>query len=495
MNIKDYYLANNSIPNWWEKYNTTGRNRMFYFIKSTNFRLLTDFISIFNNFKKIEGLDRNKWPLNKQGQDKNKQHTVNMKVTKLFELIEGKYYRTEKGKLYDQFTVDTSFTENEKWILNYLFLLDSYVNNEKNYFIYRSSEIVNGLANVLGIDVVKTYLMDFLLNYCSQGEKIDIFKESFFYLHSLYDEYDFLDLYDNSTTEEKEELYEYISNNYFSYLNCLSECKNKDYKFCDAKIPKDALSKKYTPINNRQGQYTIKMLLDDAKILYVSLSIIENLNNGREKILLSTLEMYNSLFSIDIDKIKKYVNNNKCIFDPILENLYEYSDEGEDVESVNEINVKTSSIEEYDRPYDKVDDTSIEGQEINKGLFSKGKVVAKKLSNYNCALDSFYNCNDHYFTSKYTGQNYMEVHHFLPREFRNNFGKSIEVQANYIVLCPRCHKMIHNAVDNERKPMITGIFNQRIERLKKCGLEIELKEILKLYHLDREIADNSSEVD
>jgi len=60
---------------------------------------------------------------------------------------------------------------------------------------------------------------------------------------------------------------------------------------------------------------------------------------------------------------------------------------------------------------------------------------------------------------------YLEAHHFIPREFRNDFSYSIEVLANYITLCPRCHRQIHLAVDRERKHLINALYEDRKNRL------------------------------
>ena len=89
-----------------------------------------------------------------------------------------------------------------------------------------------------------------------------------------------------------------------------------------------------------------------------------------------------------------------------------------------------------------------------------------------------------YFTSKEENQNYLEIHHLVPREFSYEFDTSIEFVDNYIPLCPHCHRMLHLAVDRERKGCITYIYNQRKNRLKSCGLDIDLKELFEYYDID-----------
>ena len=112
------------------------------------------------------------------------------------------------------------------------------------------------------------------------------------------------------------------------------------------------------------------------------------------------------------------------------------------------------------------------------------KKQAKKQGNYSCALEKINNCRPIYFTAKSNNENYLEVHHFIPREFRNDFSYSVEVLANYITLCPRCHRQIHLAVDRERKHLINALHEERKDRLELVGLKIDLSGIYEYYEID-----------
>ena len=81
-------------------------------------------------------------------------------------------------------------------------------------------------------------------------------------------------------------------------------------------------------------------------------------------------------------------------------------------------------------------------------------------------------------------QNYLEIHHLIPREFSNDFDTSIEILENYIVLCPKCHRKIHLAEDNERKHMINILFNNRVNLLNAKGINIELEQLYKYYNIE-----------
>lgn len=89
-----------------------------------------------------------------------------------------------------------------------------------------------------------------------------------------------------------------------------------------------------------------------------------------------------------------------------------------------------------------------------------------------------------YFTSKETHKNYLEIHHFIPKEFANDFDKSIEILENYVVLCPKCHRKIHLAEDKERKHMINKLFNERVDLLSAKGIKIEKEQIYRYYNIE-----------
>ena len=151
----------------------------------------------------------------------------------------------------------------------------------------------------------------------------------------------------------------------------------------------------------------------------------------------------------------------------------------------DKITIESPKLEEsIDIPEPRIDDTTIVGKQMLKNIFAIRKKIAREKSNYKCELEEYKGCR--YFTSKTTNHNYVEVHHFVPREFRNNYENSIDVLANYITLCPHCHKMIHLATDRERIDAIRYIFNQRKDRLESCGLHVELKDLLNYYNIESE---------
>lgn len=73
------------------------------------------------------------------------------------------------------------------------------------------------------------------------------------------------------------------------------------------------------------------------------------------------------------------------------------------------------------------------------------------------------------------------MHHLIPRSYSQKFSNSIEVFSNYISLCPKCHRLIHQAVKTERDIVIRILFSERKERLKNTGLDIKENELLEMY--------------
>ncbi len=172
------------------------------------------------------------------------------------------------------------------------------------------------------------------------------------------------------------------------------------------------------------------------------------------------------------------------IFDPIFIDILEIEDDemivAEDaaMEQIQIIGIPR------DKPEDYIDETSETGRLKVKAIYNLRKKQARLLSKYTCALEKINNCRPIYFTAKMTEKNYLELHHLIPREFRNDFSYSIEALANYITLCPRCHRQIHLAVDRERKHLINALYEQRKDRLAIVGLKLELNEIYDYYRID-----------
>lgn len=464
MNLLELYKHKNDDKKWFEDHFSLGDGRggrMFEYT-NTNFRTQNSFTSQFQSFLEIENKERSSWPRQaNHGQEVHKQHVNNMLQSKLFKKDSNDIFsRTTKGNLYNEF-INEEHEENARWFLNYIFLLNGYYFNRKNYIIYRVKEDI--LGHLLSIDGVDESI---LIKYAVDILKIDSFEKMirspFFYLHSFYNDSDFLINYLRSTENDREELAKYIEENR----------KNENYVCC--------ISAKY----KLSGNFNKNMLVDETKVFLLTLLFIKSKNINTENIYdVFTNNYHEYIYPINKEIASNYLRKNKDVFNPIFIDILEIEEVDTGIyDVVEKIEIDLKSLE--DKAEDYIDETSEIGRQRIKAVFSLRKKQARIQSGYTCALENINNCKPIYFTSKINGKTYLELHHFVPREFRNDFSYSIEVLANYVTLCPRCHRQIHLASDRERKHLINALYNERKDRLKIVGLDLELPKIYEYYKID-----------
>ena len=110
-------------------------------------------------------------------------------------------------------------------------------------------------------------------------------------------------------------------------------------------------------------------------------------------------------------------------------------------------------------------------------VFSVGKKAIIK-SGYTCFVNA-----DHktFYTDK--GVPYMEAHHLIPFKYQKEFPYSLQVPANVVCLCPQCHRELHYG--KNRKEILRQLYDDRVEALKECGLNISFDDLLRYYVLKR----------
>lgn len=459
MTLLDFYKLKNEDRIWFSDYFSLAKNkhgRMFEYT-TTNFRTQSSFITQFNEFLFVENTVREAWARQEDhGQESDKHRVVNMIQSKLFKKeVSGLYTRTAKGSLYSNF-IKLEMGEEEKWLINYIFLLNGYYTNRKNYIVNRvRDDILSILSTVDGLSVERIL---------SEAKKVlhltkfdEIVRTDFFYIHSFYHDPDFLIRFFRSSEQEKKELAEYIEEN---------RGENEE---------KSCLSKKY----RTGGNFTPSSFVDETKVFLLTTLFIKS-NRDESNLLEFFVETFNTISNVDRDIVYKYIKQNSQIFEPIFSDIL-------DVDYFQEVDSQVYTTEtevEEDRPEPFLDETSEFGKQQIKSVFRQRKRQARILGGYKCALEKFNNCSAIYFTAKINNQNYLELHHFIPQEFRNDFTYSIEVLANYVTLCPRCHRQIHLALDRERKPLINALYEDRSARLAIVGLELKREEIYSYYKID-----------
>ena len=101
---------------------------------------------------------------------------------------------------------------------------------------------------------------------------------------------------------------------------------------------------------------------------------------------------------------------------------------------------------------------------------------ALRLANYKCENQS---CCTQLFIRKDSKTNYTEAHHLIPLCYQNNFDFSLDVEANVVSLCPNCHCLLHYGQNKEK--LLKQLYNQRIQRLQKCNLNLGFEDLLLMY--------------
>ena len=458
MKLLDLYIEKNNDVEWFEKHYSTGKKgygKIFGYT-TTNFRTQDSFIDQFSKFEKVEGISTKNWPQqSKHGQKVDKQRTANMLAAKLFKKQEDKegenkkeflYYKTKKGELYKKFIEESNvFTDDDIWLLNYVFLLTGHYSNTKNH-IYEKVKFLSNrfIENIDLINLEK--LHNLLIESISSDNREKLLKTDGLYLMSFYTSWEFLEIYFNSSEKEKNELKDYVLNN-------LQE--NND---------KCVLSKKF----KNSGNYSFTTAKDEFLVFNKTLLLM----NKESKDV--NLAIENFLTKNIIDFIDRHDKEEEIIKNIFLDFF--------SIEEIIEETPVSFIFEEETMPQAYIDDTTKIGKKEANSIFTAKKKQVKILSNYKCDLEYLNNCK--YFTSKATKENYLEVHHIIPKEFRNEFENSIEVFANYASLCPHCHSLLHKGVDREKIQSLNFLFNNREQRLHALNLNIDLEKLYEFYKID-----------
>lgn len=218
---------------------------------------------------------------------------------------------------------------------------------------------------------------------------------------------------------------------------------------------------------------------DSAMILYLTKMIINKHCNTFDNFIYGLLGIYGDLYSINKSQIRQFIFNpdNISVFERIFDILYDIN---HDI-AVLDTDVRCITINDKGE----FDTTDEDGAKKSDAFTEALKRLVKINSGYKCVLEVLGNCK--YFTAKESGENYLEVHHFIPRAFSNDFENSIEIKDNYVPLCPFCHRKIHLAVDRERIELVNYIYNLRKDKLKEYGLipeceKIDNKDFLKILY-------------
>lgn len=105
------------------------------------------------------------------------------------------------------------------------------------------------------------------------------------------------------------------------------------------------------------------------------------------------------------------------------------------------------------------------------------KANAIRKANFLCEIS-----NSHpLFKSRTTHQNYVEGHHLIPLKQWDNFLFSLDVEANIVVLCPHCHKMLHHGTKEDIRPLLDLLFQKRKQALADKGIQLTWEQLCSYY--------------
>ncbi len=104
--------------------------------------------------------------------------------------------------------------------------------------------------------------------------------------------------------------------------------------------------------------------------------------------------------------------------------------------------------------------------------------TAIQIADYKCTC----NKEGHITFISKLGKPYMEAHHLIPMCAQKNFSVNLDRIENIVSLCPICHSAIHLGNETTRINLLTSLFLQRAEDLKKCGIDITVEELFSDYY-------------
>lgn len=469
MKIKNYFIEKNKNKEWYNKYYQCGDigHGSIFKCFGTNYRDLSAFEYYFCEFKKYTGIPRSQWiKKSTTGQEVAKQYVVNMLESFLYlskrnennELI---YELSSRGKDFEKM-LKKDFTQNERNLLTYIYLMNSSFRKTPRYLIKQSWEVLE-YWNRAGLEFEECMLLiQKFIPFISKERRVEsIFKYDIVWFLSFYSDIEFIKLYRISSDFEKQELQEKTIEDYIN--------SNKQ----------NVVAYKYKGTN-----FSRPMLINTLLIIYLSKLVKDSYLSDMSmfEFYQNLISGYSKMFYIDSDKVFNFILKNEKIFKVIFKNAI--SEDDDFTERYIPTYRPKDKKELENLLSEKIDATSQEGIEKLEVVRSVLKKLAKEKSQYKCALHDINQCN--YFTSKEEHKNYLEIHHLVPREFSYNFEDTIEFVENYVPLCPRCHRMIHKAEDRERRGLIGHLFNQRRTDLENNNIKITIRDLFDFYKIDKE---------
>lgn len=217
--------------------------------------------------------------------------------------------------MFEKMLCSKTLSTFEKLFLCYLTILPGYFSDTPNYIFERTQEVFknfeeSGYSN----EEIKTMQKQFLAKHANSTSKVyDLLSEDYLYLDSFcfpYVDINFVRVFKNSSTTEKEELKNFVSQNYKqAHYQNKSNC---------------IVSYKYKP----GGNYVKNTIIDTTWILYLSHTLMTAEIHNFDDFINYAINTYNEIFPINKSNLKAFIydtNKNRSVFEIIYCKLFDVS--------------------------------------------------------------------------------------------------------------------------------------------------------------------------
>ena len=297
MNILEFYLNQQKFPEWYQKFQSTAKNKSgkVFSHTSTNYRNIMNFLSDLDKFKSNNGVSRSEFKkYDNNGQEVDKQRILPLTNANIIKKDIDKFYLTPIGYVCLDL-IESDLTDEEKWVLLYVLLLD-YRNEERNNdLILTSIEYIRYLMNA---GLSESYILEELKKIQKLNDIDEIFKSDIFWYVTFAKDRQFLKKYKDSSDEDKTMLHSYVIN----------EQKNKKSKDC--------IGHKFVA----GGQMLKSTFLEECELLYYTYSISKYKYDSLEDLVSRLLELYSEIHNtLNKEIIIKFIKNHRSMYQYVFE--------------------------------------------------------------------------------------------------------------------------------------------------------------------------------
>lgn len=458
MSLLDLYLSKTEDQNWQKDASFS-----YLFDFTTNFRDILSFEEGFKTFKKICDMTPSELSSYvEESPEKAKTFINNMMRTKLFKTKDGKRVLSAKGEVYEKF-LQEKMPSSDRWFVGYLSVLDGYFSLNSNY-IFTKTEKIFSVWLKAGYSLGQIYNALIYLFNINEGNMEEYLSTEYIVMISCLNDIEFLKTYHVSSEFEKNELHEYIVDNY---------TKGRFSCFISSRFSPSAL-------------IDCDTVLDDAKILFFSHYIENSHPISLEDMLDIFAQVYTRFYKLNTKKVMNFLMMYEDVYRMTYLNLFS---DMQDFYSNMRIDDHVLCLSEEEKceneaVKDNIDYTTTESINDLVKISSMIWGSAKSNNHFQCELHRENKCK--YFLSKKSLNPYLEIHQLIPRDYANEFGQSIEKESNYIPLCPQCHRLVHFATDEERFKILGTIYRKRKERLAADGIVPNKELLFAIYNIEQD---------